>query len=60
MSLTFFIFNTLVSFIAGAYNMGGSPVPTVAKIKNMVYMNHTVEQGAQTRENYLGEFFFIC
>ena len=48
----------LVSFITGAYNMGGSPKPTVARIKKMVYMNHTVEQEAQSREEYLGELLF--
>ena len=35
--------------------MGGSPEPTVRKIKNMVYMNHT--EGIQSREDYLGEFY---
>lgn len=49
------IFNILILFVAGAYNMGGTPMPTVAKIKNMVYMNHTGNQEAQSREDYLGE-----
>lgn len=44
--------------MAGAYNMGGSPLPTVAKINNMVYMNHTVEEEAQSRGDYLGEVYF--
>lgn len=41
----------------GAYNMGGSPEPTVQRIKNMVYMNHTneAEANAKSREEYLGE-----
>lgn len=37
--------------------MGGSPAPTVAKIKNMVYMNHTTAEETQSREDYLGEFY---
>lgn len=47
----------MVSFLAGAYNMGGSPAPTVAKIKNMVYMNQTGEQKISSREEYLGEAY---
>lgn len=46
-------------FTAGAYNMGGSPAPTVAKIKNMVYMNHTGEEESQPREEYLGKYILI-
>lgn len=44
-------------FITGAFNMGGSPIPTVTKIKNLVYMNHTVEGETKTqpRDDYLGE-----
>lgn len=37
--------------------MGGSPAPTVAKIKNMVYMNQTGEQKISSREEYLGEAY---
>lgn len=50
----------ILSVIAGAYNMGGSPAPTVAKIKNMVYMNHTREgeTDVQPREEYLGKYIF--
>lgn len=37
--------------------MGGSPEPTVQRIKNMVYMNHTneAEANSKSREEYLGE-----
>lgn len=37
--------------------MGGSPLPTVAKIKNMVYMNNSAdeESGINPREEYLGK-----
>lgn len=45
-------------FIAGAYNMGGSPTFTVEKIKNMVYMNQTGEPKTPSREEFLGEFIF--
>ena len=53
-------FNTLVSFFAGAYNIGGSPEPAVAEIKNMIYMNHTSEGEAQSREEHLGGFYVLC
>lgn len=36
----------------------GEPAPTVAKIKNMVYMSNTAEGETQSREEYLGEFYF--
>lgn len=41
--------------------MGGSPAPTVANIKNLVYMNHTGEGEAesQPRAEYLGEYIFV-
>lgn len=36
--------------------MGGSPLPTVAKIKNLVYMNAINEEtGVNPREEYLGK-----
>lgn len=35
--------------------MGGSPDQTVAKIKNMVYMNTTNQGGNDAREKHLGE-----
>lgn len=35
--------------------MGGSPDQTVARIKNMVYMNHTNEVGSDAREEHLGK-----
>ena len=51
----------LLYIIAGAYNMGGSPAPTVEQIKNMVYMNQTGSQSYQSREEYLGEFYlYTC
>lgn len=46
----------ILSVLSGVYNMGGSPLPTVGKIKNLVYMNHTSEEpGVQPREDYLGK-----
>lgn len=37
--------------------MGGSPLPTVAKIKNLVYMNPAIDEetGVNPREEYLGK-----
>lgn len=40
-------------FTTGAYNLGGSPAPTVAKIKNLAYLN--LADGS--RDDYLGEFY---
>ncbi|XP_030602302.1 complement factor B-like [Archocentrus centrarchus] len=45
--------HAIIVFTDGGFNMGGSPAPTVAKIKNMVYMN---EVGA--REDYLDIYIF--
>ncbi|XP_044079271.1 complement factor B-like isoform X2 [Siniperca chuatsi] len=50
--------HVLIVFTDGAYNMGGSPAPTVAKIKNTVYMNHTSEGETQSREEYLDIYMF--
>ncbi|XP_037605565.1 complement factor B-like [Sebastes umbrosus] len=50
--------HVIITFTDGAYNMGGSPAPTVAKIKNMVYMNHTGEQETHSRETYLDIYIF--
>ncbi|XP_034055920.1 complement factor B-like isoform X2 [Gymnodraco acuticeps] len=50
--------HVIILFTDGAYNMGGSPVPTVARIKNMVYMNHTGEEETQSREAYLDIYIF--
>ncbi|KAM6911649.1 complement factor B-like [Lycodopsis pacificus] len=50
--------HVLMIFSDGAYNMGGSPEPTVAKIKNIVYMNHTAEQKTESREDYLDIYIF--
>ncbi|XP_043995746.1 complement factor B-like [Gambusia affinis] len=50
--------HVLILFTDGAYNMGGSPEPTVARIKNMVYMNHTVENHVGTRDDFLDIYIF--
>ncbi|XP_054481303.1 complement factor B-like [Anoplopoma fimbria] len=51
--------HVLIIFTDGAYNMGGSPEPTVAKIKNIVYMNHTGQQeDEESRENFLDIYIF--
>uniref|UniRef100_A0A3Q1HJ57 C3/C5 convertase n=1 Tax=Acanthochromis polyacanthus TaxID=80966 RepID=A0A3Q1HJ57_9TELE len=47
--------HVLIFFTDGAYNMGGSPLPTVERIKNMVYMNNTSDQQKESREEYLGD-----
>uniref|UniRef100_A0A3B3HMA3 C3/C5 convertase n=1 Tax=Oryzias latipes TaxID=8090 RepID=A0A3B3HMA3_ORYLA len=43
-------------FTDGAYNMGGSPLPTLARIKNRVYMSPTGDPGS--RLDYLGDYVF--
>ncbi|XP_032431339.1 complement factor B-like [Xiphophorus hellerii] len=50
--------HALILFTDGAYNMGGSPEPTVARIKNTVYMNHTVENHVGTRDDFLDIYIF--
>ncbi|XP_010791795.1 complement factor B-like [Notothenia coriiceps] len=50
--------HVIILFTDGAYNMGGSPEPTVARIKNMVYMNQTGEEEAKSREAYLDIYVF--
>ncbi|XP_023144259.1 complement factor B-like isoform X1 [Amphiprion ocellaris] len=50
--------HVLIFFTDGAYNMGGSPLPTVERIKNMVYMNNTSDQQKQSREEYLDIYVF--
>ncbi|XP_040907276.1 complement factor B-like [Toxotes jaculatrix] len=50
--------HVLIVFTDGAYNMGGSPAPTVEKIKNMVYMNHSREQETNSREEFLDIYIF--
>uniref|UniRef100_A0A3Q3XL94 C3/C5 convertase n=1 Tax=Mola mola TaxID=94237 RepID=A0A3Q3XL94_MOLML len=52
--------HVIIVFTDGAFNMGGSPAPTVAKIKNLVYMNHTVEGETKTqpRDEYLDIYMF--
>ncbi|XP_041656630.1 complement factor B-like [Cheilinus undulatus] len=50
--------HALIVFTDGAYNMGGSPAPTVKKIKNMVYMNHTSDQEANSRDEFLDIYVF--
>ncbi|KAM6907154.1 complement factor B-like [Xenentodon cancila] len=50
--------HAIILFTDGAYNMGGSPAPTVARIKDMVYMNHTAKRQAESREDYLDIYIF--
>ncbi|KAK5858480.1 hypothetical protein PBY51_002615 [Eleginops maclovinus] len=50
--------HVIIAFTDGAYNMGGSPDPTVARIKNMVYMNHTAAEETPSREEYLDIYIF--
>ncbi|KAM9348847.1 complement factor B-like, partial [Symphorus nematophorus] len=48
----------LIVFTDGAYNVGGSPAPTVAKIKDMIYMGNTSDGETQSREEYLDIYIF--
>uniref|UniRef100_A0A8C2WWZ8 C3/C5 convertase n=1 Tax=Cyclopterus lumpus TaxID=8103 RepID=A0A8C2WWZ8_CYCLU len=50
--------HVFILFTDGGYNMGGSPEFTLTKIKNLVYMNNTGQQGTQSRENYLDIYIF--
>ncbi|XP_047234485.1 complement factor B-like [Girardinichthys multiradiatus] len=50
--------HVLILFTDGAYNMGGSPLPTVSRIKNRVYMNSTVDKQASSRDEYLDIYVF--
>ncbi|KAM9348846.1 complement factor B-like [Symphorus nematophorus] len=50
--------HVLIIFTDGAYNMGGSPAPTVKRIKNMIYMNHTTEGETNPRDEYLDIYIF--
>ncbi|KAM6984111.1 complement factor B-like [Tautogolabrus adspersus] len=50
--------HVLLLFTDGAYNMGGSPKPTVEKIKNMVYINQTSNGETNPREEYLDIYIF--
>ncbi|CAN9501319.1 unnamed protein product [Ophioblennius macclurei] len=45
-------------FTDGGYNMGGSPLPSVTRIKNMVYMNQTGENQGENRDEYLDIYVF--
>ncbi|KAM7397999.1 hypothetical protein PAMA_006057 [Pampus argenteus] len=45
--------HVLIIFSDGAYNMGDSPLPTLEKIKNRVYMNQL-----DSREEYLDVYVF--
>ncbi|KAF7643002.1 hypothetical protein LDENG_00246680, partial [Lucifuga dentata] len=47
--------HVFIVFTDGGYNMGGSPEKTVANIKNMVYMNHSL---IQERQEYLDIYIF--
>ncbi|XP_041863654.1 complement factor B-like isoform X2 [Melanotaenia boesemani] len=46
--------HVLVCFTDGSYNMGGNPMPTVDRIKNLVYMDHT----DTSKEEYLDIYIF--
>ncbi|XP_015251710.1 PREDICTED: complement factor B-like, partial [Cyprinodon variegatus] len=48
--------HVLIFFTDGGYTIGGSPEPTVARIKNMVYMNQ--HDSARSREEYLDIYVF--
>ncbi|KAM9788847.1 complement factor B-like [Neosynchiropus ocellatus] len=50
--------HVLILFTDGAYNMGGTPAPTVQRIKEMVYMNPTGAADAPNREEYLDIYMF--
>ncbi|XP_053187161.1 complement factor B-like [Scomber japonicus] len=50
--------HVIIVFTDGAYNMGGPPLPTVAKIKNLVYMNQPPNGHVQPREDYLDIYIF--
>ncbi|XP_058482990.1 complement factor B-like [Solea solea] len=50
--------HVLIIFTDGAYNMGGSPAPTVEKIKNLVYMNPSNEEERKAREDFLDIYVF--
>ncbi|XP_010742880.3 complement factor B-like isoform X1 [Larimichthys crocea] len=50
--------HVIILFTDGAYNMGGSPAPTLARIKDMVYMNQTGEKEVNSREEYLDVYVF--
>ncbi|XP_072230703.1 complement factor B-like [Leuresthes tenuis] len=46
--------HVIILFTDGAYNMGGSPAPTIERIKNMVYMN----QNDGSRDEFLDIYVF--
>uniref|UniRef100_A0A672ZHH5 C3/C5 convertase n=1 Tax=Sphaeramia orbicularis TaxID=375764 RepID=A0A672ZHH5_9TELE len=50
--------HVIIVFTDGGFNMGGSPEPTVIKIKNMVYMNHTDDGKINPRDEYLDIYIF--
>ncbi|XP_054611728.1 complement factor B-like isoform X1 [Dunckerocampus dactyliophorus] len=50
--------HAIILFTDGAYNMGGTPEPTVQKIKNMVYMDQTSRSEKPLREEYLDIYIF--
>ncbi|XP_028277943.1 complement factor B-like [Parambassis ranga] len=50
--------HVIILFTDGVYNMGGSPLPTVEMIKNMVYMNATTEAKDPPRDEYLDIYVF--
>ncbi|XP_051903114.1 complement factor B-like [Hippocampus zosterae] len=50
--------HVIILFTDGAYNMGGSPEPTVEKIKNLVYMDPNYKQKEPLRAEYLDIYIF--
>uniref|UniRef100_A0A667YSV6 C3/C5 convertase n=1 Tax=Myripristis murdjan TaxID=586833 RepID=A0A667YSV6_9TELE len=50
--------HVIILFTDGGYNMGGSPKPTVAQIKNMVYMNPTSQSETPVRDEFLDIYIF--
>ncbi|XP_075887540.1 complement factor B-like [Nelusetta ayraudi] len=51
-------YHVIIVFTDGIYNMGGSPLQTVERIKNMVYLNHTNEMGDDNRVEHLDIYTF--
>ncbi|XP_071316219.1 complement factor B-like [Trachinotus anak] len=50
--------HAIILFTDGAYNMGGSPAPTVQKIRNLVYMKHITGDEPNPRKDFLDIYIF--
>uniref|UniRef100_A0A8C5N8R3 C3/C5 convertase n=1 Tax=Gouania willdenowi TaxID=441366 RepID=A0A8C5N8R3_GOUWI len=50
--------HVFIVFTDGGFNKGGDPAPTVAKIKNMVYLSDTPGQQDPSREEHLDIYIF--